>query len=391
VSSKGIRIDSKTARQRLKPRREPYWSKVRKGGYLGYRRLEVDGSWIARWRLPDGGQTYQRLDLDGIAPVDQFDEAQKRAAVWFETQGNAPKAGYTIADCIVDYIRHLTINNGPTSARDAELRLNKHAVPALGAIRLTKLTLQQVTDWRDSLVRVSDDPEDVRKSKDGANRLMNYVRAALNLAYKKDIVGTDKAWRRISAFSDVGEARKIILNDAQISRLIEKTTGGFRELIISALLTGARYGELTGALVRDFDYQSKTIALSGKTGSRTCYLSTEAAEHFRRLAATKLPNALLHVKDDGTQWGKSHQHLPMHEAIRRARLPQGTTFYCLRHTHISRALLKGVNSQVVAENCGTSIRMIEKHYGKFMAADRHAMFDRVNFIGRANEAALLYS
>ncbi len=67
----------------------------------------------------------------------------------------------------------------------------------------------------------------------------------------------------------------------------------------------------------------------------------------------------------------------MIEAVETAKLPHGTTFYALRHTHISRALLAGVNSQVIAENCGTSVRMIEKHYGKFMKADRRAMFDKV--------------
>ena len=381
MSSKSIRIDSKSARERLLPRREPYWRKLCRGGYLGYRRLELGGSWIARWRLPDGGQTYQRLALDDIAPSEQFDEAQKRAAVWFESQGNAPRAGYTVSDAITDYVHHLTIKNSAASARDAALRLNKHAIPVLGSIRLTKLTLHQVTDWRDSLVRVSDDLEDVRKSKDGANRLMNYFKAALNLAYKKDIVGTDRAWKRIEAFSDVGESRKIILTDDQIARLIAKTTGGFRELVVSGLLTGGRYSELTGALVLDFDNRSKTLALSGKTGRRDCYLSTEAVAHFKRLSAGKLPNAFLHTKDNRTPWGASHQQRPMREAIRRARLPRGTTFYCLRHTHVSRALLDGVNAQIVAENCGTSMKMLEKHYAKFLAADRHAMFDRVNFVG----------
>ncbi len=54
-----------------------------------------------------------------------------------------------------------------------------------------------------------------------------------------------------------------------------------------------------------------------------------------------------------------------------------TTFYALRHTHISLALLAGVNIQVLSENTGTSVRMIERYYGKFLRADRRAMFDKV--------------
>ena len=33
--------------------------------------------------------------------------------------------------------------------------------------------------------------------------------------------------------------------------------------------------------------------------------------------------------------------------------------------------------QLVAENNGTSIRMIEKHYGKFLARDRTAWMDKI--------------
>ena len=42
-----------------------------------------------------------------------------------------------------------------------------------------------------------------------------------------------------------------------------------------------------------------------------------------------------------------------------------------------KALLAGVRAQTIAENCGTSIRMIDKHYGKFMATDRREMLNKV--------------
>jgi integrase len=376
------KIDSKTGRDRLKPRREPYWHKLQAGGYLGYRRTENGGSWIARYRLElDDGrhkQTYEALgDLPEFSPAEQFDEAARQAREWFRTLGTGAKAGYTVEDAVNDYVRHREVKNGPASAEDARLRLHKHAVPALGHIRLTKLTTRHLTDWRDSLVRVSDDAEDVRRSKDGANRLLSYLKAALNLAFRKDIIGTDKAWRRVQAFEGVGDARKVLLTDEQVARFFEKIEGQFADLCRSGLLTGARYGELAAARVRDLDTAGGVIRLDGKTGSRDCYLSDDALAHFKRLAKGKLPGAHLHVKPDGEPWGKSHQHRPMQQAAKAARLPSGTTFYALRHAHISRALLAGVNAQVVAENCGTSVRMIERHYGKFLRADRRAMFNRL--------------
>jgi len=44
-------------------------------------------------------------------------------------------------------------------------------------------------------------------------------------------------------------------------------------------------------------------------------------------------------------------------------------FYATRHTFISVALSKGSNLKWVAEYCGTSVEMIEKSYGKFIADD----------------------
>jgi hypothetical protein len=58
-------------------------------------------------------------------------------------------------------------------------------------------------------------------------------------------------------------------------------------------------------------------------------------------------------------------------------MPAETVLYWRRHTHISLALLAGVNIRVRAENVGTSVRMIEKHSGKFLNRDRRAIFDRL--------------
>ena len=61
-------------------------------------------------------------------------------------------------------------------------------------------------------------------------------------------------------------------------------------------------------------------------------------------------------------------------------MPAETALYSPRHTHISLALLAGVNIQVRAENVGTSVRMIEKHSGKFLNRDRRTMFDRMPWL-----------
>jgi integrase len=52
-------------------------------------------------------------------------------------------------------------------------------------------------------------------------------------------------------------------------------------------------------------------------------------------------------------------------------------FYSTRHTFISDALSHGLNIKWVAEYCGTSVAMIEKHYGKYIKNDSDEQLKRL--------------
>ena len=78
------------------------------------------------------------------------------------------------------------------------------------------------------------------------------------------------------------------------------------------------------------------------------------------------------------KFGKSHQHRPMKAALKDAKLPAEASFYALRHSHISRAIEAGMPLTLVAENTGTSVRMIETTYGKFIAAVRRSLIEQTS-------------
>ena len=96
---KNARIDSRSARDRLPIRPEPYFARVGKGRYLGYRK--GPGTWIARFRDSEGKQHYKSLGIaDDVIEVSDpeemsfavlrdrdvltFDQAQVIAGDWFQ-------------------------------------------------------------------------------------------------------------------------------------------------------------------------------------------------------------------------------------------------------------------------------------------------------------------
>lgn len=366
-------IDSANKRRELVPRTEPYFHKLKKGQYLGFRRTVDGGTWTARL-IASRQKFYHKLGPEADLT---YEDAHDAALAWFKTVVDVEDKNYTVNDAVDAYVDHLKVENSLVASQDTKQRLEKHITDKLGNTELAKLKSGQLRRWLNSLVTVSDDDEATRRSKDSANRVRNSLWAALNLAFRDGRVTSDKEWRKVPPFKKVGAARILFLTDKQVTALIDKAEGGFKSMLEAAKFTGARYGELAAARVRDLNEKEKSLRLDGKTGERFCYLSGPALKWFKEQAKDKEPQALLLPRDDGTQWGKSHQYRPMKAAVKAAELPPETVFYSLRHYHISKALKAGVPVQVVADNCGTSIRMIEKHYGKFLVQDRRRFMNRI--------------
>lgn len=373
------RIDTKTGRDRLEPRRSPYWHKLAVRKHLGYRKLaDGSGRWIARLTTPERKYLHQALGDDAEL---SFDDASEAARSWFgDTDPKVVKGAnlrYTLQQAVDDYASHLKAEKTERASREARGRLSKHLSEKLLRTQVADLKTADLKRWRDSMVKTDDDPEVVRKSKDSANRVLNWFKAALNLAWRSGLVADDTAWRRVEAFRKVGRARDYFASPEEIAALIAHSPADLALLIYAGVLTGARLGELGSARVRDLDRTEGTLLVDGKTGSRVVYLSEEAVDLFTELAAGKTRSEPLLKREDGKAWTSDDVQRPFREAVEAAGLPEEATYYSLRHFHISRALLSGVQPQVVAENCGTSLRMIEQHYGKFLKTDRRAMFNGV--------------
>jgi integrase len=127
---------------------------------------------------------------------------------------------------------------------------------------------------------------------------------------------------------------------------------------------------LTGALVRDLDKAAATLRVRGKTGPREIHLNDEALALCIRLAHGRRADQPLFTTAKGERWSESVHKRPFAAAVAKAGVDPGATFYALRHSYISRALRQGVPAKAVADHCGTSLRMIETNYAKFIPEDR---------------------
>ena len=153
---------------------------------------------------------------------------------WFSHAAGVQNHRYTVWDAVTDYRDHLNVNNFAAAASDAHDRLNNHLPDKLKKIPIADLKTAQIKRWHQGLVRVSDDAEDRRRSKDGANKLLSKLKAALNLAFNSGLAASNREWRRVKPFPDVGASRTLFLADDQVKVLLEKADGAFKALLQAA-------------------------------------------------------------------------------------------------------------------------------------------------------------
>ena len=373
-------LENRTQRLKMPVAKKPVYVRIGHGISLGYRRNKTAGSWVLKITVSRNvapirviGSADDFDDADGVNFL-TFWQAQEKAK--FEaksTNSIQMQEPLNILKATENYLEILKAKN-PRTAADCSGRLNKHFLPKFGHVLVSEITKTALDSWLANLISKENDAESIRRSKDSANRVLSMVKALLNHATKDESnrIIDDSAWRFVKPFQSVSKAREIRYTDEEINKLIKSAPNhAISELIKGAYLTGARYGELIELRLEHLDLNTKTLNLViGKTGARTIILQNSAVKFFQQLALNRNQEDYLFLKEDQTKWKRSDQTRPMKAALKAAGLSQNGSIYALRHTYISKAIEGLVPLNIIAENCGTSIRLIEKTYSKILAQSR---------------------
>lgn len=360
-------IDKATVRNKLKPRREPYWgAPVERGLFVGFRRLEHGGNWIARYHGDDKRHVYQ--SLGAVSAENDYEAAKREARRWRRTvdSGVQTERLLTVADVCRDYTDSLTASGRTRAAVDSRKRFDRIVYDdPIGKLRADKLTQRHLETW---MARMEAGEMTGRKkgvpSRATLNRNLTSLKAALNRAVSRREIPQERAieWGSIKPYKGADARRERYLDREQRRALLAAMDKDLRDLAECVALTGCRPGDPAAMLRKDWDTRNGLATFTTKTGVRTIPVSPAARALFDRLAKSKLPGARMFT-NAGEAWTPQAWAPQVKAAAAKAELPTDVVLYTLRHSWITDAIVGGMDPVTVARLTGTSLEMISKHYG----------------------------
>jgi integrase len=377
-----VAITTVEARAKLKPRAPPYWHKLSSGRHVGYRKMVAgsQGTWLAQ-AYDDGTRKQTRRSLgafDALAPSKRFDAASAAAREWFDHLGlGGSTVATTVAKACGEYVRHVRASR-PATADDAEARFTRWVYDdKIGEIELTKLTERHVKLWRASLIEQpvvidphADKPRTRVRSPASVNRDMTALRAALNHARQDRAVTSDMAWRyALTPVKNANRRREVYLDRAQRKDLTAQAAPDLAAFLRGLSLVPIRPGALALLVAGSFDRRLGVLVVGkDKAGrDRKIKLPPQTAEFFTAHSRGKTPAAPLLARADGKAWTKDGWKKPLRAAAMAAKVGDSVTAYTLRHSVITDLVTGGLDLLTVAQLSGTSVLMIERHYGHYRA------------------------
>lgn len=298
-----------------------------------------------RTRIGEAVKTCTLGNVESLTLKEARQHAKNQVEKWHRLK-EAKQTSPTLATFIRgEWNTHVFTRWKPSTQRTATHYLTKRILPALGAYALTNLTYEVIDTWFETFSQTA---------KGGANRALDVLKTVFPLAQRLGYCHHDpcrliernpkKRFNRFLSEQElnaVGEVLKSLENQSQ-------TAHQQANVIRLLLLTGCRVSEIL--TLKWSMVTAHTIELpDSKTGARSVYLSTDAAQLLSRqpvLGAWVFPSP-----QTGLPY---HSISPFWYKVRALANMCDVRIHDLRHTFASHAALQGNSVPMIAKMLGHS-------------------------------------
>jgi integrase len=388
-SARDTRLETRTARLKI-TRGARNYTPIGKRLALGYRRTSQGfGTWQARifgqdrqYRFFSLATADDQQDANGVDVLD-FYQAQAKARKAYDdyVRGRVgDRAQVTVAEAVTRYLAWYKEHR--KAYRETDAAIKAHILPTFGDLSIERIQAREIREWHRALATharrrrtkkgarqqfgakpATEDQKRARRA--SANRVLTILKAILNKALEDELTTDSTAWKNVKPFKNADAPRVRFLTEAESTRLINAGGQDFQALVLAALFTGARYGELTALTVADVNPDAAIVFIKPSKGGQARHipLSPSGLDFFKTTIAGKAGEALVFTKADCKAWGKNHHVRALEAACEKAKITPAISFHELRHTYASLLAQAGADLLTISKLLGhADTRVTSRHY-----------------------------
>lgn len=260
----------------------------------------------------------------------------------------------TFREMMERYMKEHSLPNKASSDRDEHSL--KYLLPFFGDRKLTEIAPKMVNQYKTERRQAG-------VSSATVNRELALMRNAYNLAIREWEWVKDNPVSKIR-FEKEPPARDRWLTNDEEEKLLKESPEWLRDLIVFAVETGCRQGEILSLTWKNVDLFHKTALIFGsKTGERrTIPLSKRAFELLKEEAQVKmLSNEPVFKNSSGTNISRFTIAPSLRKALNNAGI-MDFRFHDLRHTFASRLAQSGIDPYTIQKLLGHKSASMTQRY-----------------------------
>ncbi len=296
--------------------------------------------WYADWRMPNGMR--KRKLMPNKVMAEQY-EAQQKLKILRGEIGVVDSEPVTLKDFWDRYFRNHTEINKKKSSQETEPFIMVSVIKRFGHLRLKDITPESIEKFKAERRKVVA-PATI-------NRSLTLLSNIFNKAIEWGVINVQNPLRKVRRFKENNE-RVRCLSREEKEILLANVSGKLRDIILFALNTGMRRGEIINLRRGDINFTNNIIIIREQKNGETSYIPMNSACH-QILAKYRD----LNDSDQPFGYDFTSSFVRLIRDIRKKQLEKNSKstilndfhFHDLRHTFASTLVMSGVDLNTVRE------------------------------------------
>jgi integrase len=279
------------------------------------------------------------------------------------------------------YEAYVVSNNRAGEQKNKRIALTKYFIPFFGSMRVSDITVLHIEQCKAYLRKQSLSPKTIN------NHLAILSKCLFDAYDWLNLKGSAPKIARVKC--PPPKTDHLSMDECG---LLESTANGtMSEMILFALRTGMRRGEILGLQWSSIDWQNRIITVRHSLSDYTKKLDTTKSSRerhipididvYRILFEKKLNTGFVFVDSSGKPFNTDHLERHLHKICKQAGL-RNIGWHTLRHTFASQLAAKGVPLNAVQALLGHSSVITTMRYAHLAPSTLRLAIDQLNPLSR---------